>query len=171
MTFADKLRNVVYGKVRVGNVTMADGQESPVLLDANGRQRVALDSVPSHPVTGSGTFTTAPASPTTHQLQSAATTNAAVVVNSAATLSNVAIFNGSASKVFVKYYNKSTTPAPATDVPVLTIPVEPGQFLAVNFGTQGQRFATGIGIAVTGAAADNDATAVTTGVKVSTSRI
>jgi len=59
-----------------------------------------------------------------------------------------------------------------TDIPVLIIPVAAGALVQNNFGVTGHRFATGIGLAITGAAADNDTTAIAANeVKVITSFI
>lgn len=175
MGFRETVKNRVYGRVRVGNVTMVDGQDAPILLDANGRQRVAVDSIPTHPVTGSGTFSTAPAAPTTVNGVGAASNNAANQSTTACALTECSIFNNTAAKVFVKYYNKATAPVPATgtgsDAPVVVIPVEAGQFVEVNFGTQGKRFSAGLGIAIVGGPAQNDNTAVAAGVVHSTTRI
>lgn len=68
--------------------------------------------------------------------------------------------NTNAAARFVKLYNLATAPTVGTSVPVLTIPVAPNSTVNLNFGTYGMRLATGIGLAITGAAADTDTTAI-----------
>jgi hypothetical protein len=113
-------------------------------------------------VSSSGTATTTPANVTTTgaTLSSAATTNATVMKASAGNLYNVAVSNTGASPAYLKLYNKTTAPTVGTDVPVLTIAIPASGVLVLPFGAQGFRFATGIAYAITGAAADNDTTAV-----------
>lgn len=115
-------------------------------------------------VTVSGTATATPATPTAYALNSAATTNLAAIKASAGTLYGLAGFNAGAAAAFVKLYNKATAPVLASDVPVLVVPIPAGGAMPpVNLGALGHRFAAGIAIAVTGGAADTDATAVTAG--------
>lgn len=115
----------------------------------------------TQPISGSvtanqGTMVT----PTASNISSAATTNATAVKTSAGTLYSVAASNTGAAAAFVKLYNKASAPTVGTDVPVLTIPIPAGGTVNIPFGTTGHRFATGIGLAITGAAADSDTTAV-----------
>jgi hypothetical protein len=81
-----------------------------------------------------------------------------------------------AGAAFVKLYNKATAPTVGTDVPLMIIPVPaavggvPG-VAQISPGFNGYRFALGLGIAITGAVADTDTTAVAAGqVKVILSR-
>lgn len=113
-------------------------------------------------VTVSGTATATPATPTPYALNSAAGTNLGAIKASAGTLYTLAGFNAGAAVAFVKLYNKASAPVLATDVPVLVVPIPAGGAMPpVHLGELGHRFATGIAIAVTGGAADTDATAVT----------
>jgi hypothetical protein len=127
----------------------------------------------TQPVSGTvtanqGTFT----APTASNINSAASTNLTSVKASAGTVYNMAIFNGGAGAAYVKLYNKASAPAPATDTPVLVIPVAAGAMIAVNFGVTGHRFGTGIALSITGAVGDTDTTAVAAGqVKVATAYI
>lgn len=121
------------------------------------------------PITGAITGTVTAnqgtlATGTMYNLVSAATTNAAIVRNAAANLFELTLSNPTATPVFVKFYNKATAPAPATDVPVMTIPVPANSFQNFSFGAQGKRFLTGVGIAVTANGASNDNTAAVAGV-------
>jgi hypothetical protein len=84
--------------------------------------------------------------------------------------------NIGATPAFVKLYNKATAPTVGTDVPAMIIPVPaavagvPGT-ATLPIGTNGFRFALGLGIAITGGVADSDTTAVLAGqVKVMLSR-
>lgn len=171
----EKVRSLIFGKVRIGAATMVDGQEAPLLLNAAGEARVALASVPTHAVTASGTFQTAPAAPTTTNVIGAASVNAALVITAAQTLTELTVFNPTAATVYVKLYNKATAPVPATgtgsDAPVTTIEVPAGKDRQVQFGTQGKRFSLGLGYAITAGAAANDNVAVAAGVQLSLTRV
>jgi hypothetical protein len=103
---------------------------------------------------------TALVTPSTVNVNSAATTNATVIKGSAGNLYSVAVSNINAAARFLKLYNKATSPTVGTDVPVLTIPVPANTVVSVQFGRIGHRFSSGIGIAMTVNAADSDTTAV-----------
>lgn len=107
---------------------------------------------------------------TPFQIQSAASINASVIKASAGSLLELSIFNSSASTVYVKLYNKATTPAPATDNALLmdVIPVATNaRSIQIEYGTAGKRFSSGIGIAIVANPANTDSTAVAVGVTVS----
>ena len=117
---------------------------------------------------------TAPATP--FILNSAATTNGALILTGTSGLHAFYATNTGATAAYVKLYNKATAPAVGTDVPVmiLTVPAAvsgvPG-VATLPIGFAGFRFALGLGIAITGAAADADTTAIAAGqVKVILSR-
>jgi hypothetical protein len=110
--------------------------------------------------------------PSASNINSAATTNATSIKASAGSVYNMAISNTSASPRYVKLYNKASAPTVGTDVPVLTIVVPAGALVQNNFGIVGHRFTTGIALAITSGAADNDTGAVAASdVKVLTSYI
>jgi hypothetical protein len=156
-------------------------------FDVSPRLAGTTDMSKSFPVTGSvvltsGTVTsvttsgtpTAPATP--YILNSAATTNGALVLTGTSGLHAFYATNTGATNAFVKLYNKATAPTVGTDVPAMIIPVPaasggvPG-VANLAIGHQGFRFALGLGIAITGGVADNDTTAVAAGqVKVMLSR-
>ena len=120
----------------------------------------------------SGTVTATNTTPTVLNTSSAATTNPVLVKSSAGTLFNITASNIGAAAAYLKLYNKATAPTVGTDVPVLTLQIPAGGFVSPQFGTLGHRFATGIGIGITGAAADNDTTAIAAAqVKVLTSYV
>lgn len=124
-------------------------------------------------VTGAGT----PAVPATpFFVNSAATTNGALILTGTSGLQAFYATNIGATAAFVKLYNKATAPTVGTDVPEMIIPVPaavsgvPG-VAQLPVGFNGFRFALGLGIAITGAVADSDTTAVAAGqVKVKLSR-
>lgn len=101
---------------------------------------------------------------TPYHLVSAATTNAVSVKATAGVLYAILAFNTNAAARYLHLFDKATTaPVPGTDTPVMTILIPPsngGVALPIPVGIQ---FAAGIGISVTGAAADNDATSIGAG--------
>jgi hypothetical protein len=119
-------------------------------------------------VTNSGT----PAAPATpYFVNSAATTNGALILTGTSGLQAFYASNIGASDAFVKLYNKATAPTVGTDVPEMVIKVPAGGEKELSPGFNGYRFPLGLGIAITGLAADTDTTAVAAGqVKVKISR-
>jgi len=108
---------------------------------------------------------------TNFALNSAATTNGALIVTSTQAVSAFFASNIGATAAFVKLYNKATAPTVGTDVPEMVITVPATGQVEVTPGFGGYRFPLGLGIAITGAAADTDTTAVAAGqVKVKLSR-
>lgn len=104
---------------------------------------------------------------TNYGLITAATTNGANIKATAGNLYELLVFNVTAATIYVKLYNKASAPTVGTDVPILTIPVAAGAVWQGEFGRIGKRFATGISIAVTGAAAATDATVIAAGAQIS----
>jgi hypothetical protein len=157
-----------------------------VRFDVSPRTPGTNDQAKSFPVNISGGTVTAvtsvttagtPAAPATPLIiNSAATTNGALVLTGTSGLQAFYATNIGATAAFVKLYNKATAPTVGTDVPAMIIPVPaavagvPG-VAQISPGFNGYRFALGLGIAITGAVADNDTTAVAAGqVKVILSR-
>jgi hypothetical protein len=157
-------------------------------FDVSPRNAGTTDQGKAFPVVAniqSGTLTTvtavttagtplAPATP--YILNSAATTNAALVLTGTSGLHAFYATNTGAAAAFVKLFNKATAPTVGTDVPAMIIPVPaavggvPG-VATLPIGFIGFRFALGLGIAITGGVADADTTAVAAGqVKVMLSR-
>lgn len=155
--------------------------------------RIALGSYATEPIPAaqvsatqpvSGTVTAAvtagtvnPVVPaTSYILNSLATTNIALIITGTSGLQAFYATNTGATVAFVKLYNKATAPVLATDVPamILTVPAAvsglPG-VCTLPIGFSGFRFVLGLGIAITGAVGDTDATAIAAGqVKVMLSR-
>jgi hypothetical protein len=102
---------------------------------------------------------------TARLLSAAASTNATVVKASAGNVFKIVGVNANAAARYLKLYNKATSPTVGTDTPVWTFYLPPstvngGQF-ELNFGSMPLYFATGIGYALTTAAADADTGALT----------
>jgi hypothetical protein len=100
-------------------------------------------------------------------LNSAATTNMTLVQVGPRAVGSLYASNTGAAVAYVKLYNKATVPL-TTDIPVMIIPLQPltagmpGVAQIMQSAT-GFRFPLGLGIAITGGIADNDATAVAAG--------
>ena len=126
----------------------------------------------TQPVSGTvtanwGTIT----APLNYNLRTAATNNAASIKASAGSIYELTVSNITATPVYVKFYNKTTAAAPATDIPILVIPVPANTTEFKQFGTIGKRFTTGISIAVVANAAINDNTNAVADVLVNVSYI
>ena len=151
------------------------------------RGSYATEPIPAAQVSGtqpvSGTVTAtvtagtvnpvAPATP--YILNSAASTNEALILTGSSGLQAFYATNTGATAAFVKLYNKATAPV-STDVPAMILPIAaavsdfPG-VCTLPIGFSGFRFALGLGIRITGAVGDADTTAVAAGqVKVNLSR-
>ncbi len=142
--------------------------------DISGALPVAIQGGTLPTVTGITTITTAgtPAAPATaYFVNSAASTNGALILTGTSGLQAFFANNIGASDAWVKLYNKATAPTVGTDVPEMVIRVPANGQVELTPGFNGYRFPLGLGIAITGAAADTDTTAVAAGqVKVKISR-
>lgn len=126
-------------------------------------------------LTSAGTTTATPANGTTYNVVTTASTNAAFMKASAGNLYEITVSNPTATAAYVKLYNKASAPTVGTDVPVMTIAI-PATAAGVgeksfNFGSVGKRFATGIAIAVTAAAAATDTANAVAGVQINATYI
>lgn len=128
-----------------------------------------VPAIQTHSVTAAAASfgaTTTPATPTPTNFTSAATTNLTSVKSSAGTLYGIAWANNTAATVYLKLYNKTSAPVPASDTPIFTVPIAAGAVGGLGvaqLGVLGHRFATGIAFSVTGALAKTDTTAIATG--------
>ena len=139
-------------------------------IDANTQRVVIVTNQPTITVLAS------PVLPNNYFLNSLATTNGGLIITGSVGLQSFYASNTGATVAYVKLYNKATAPAVGVDIPEMIIVVPaalagvPG-FRDLSIGFSGFRFNLGLGIAITGGAADNDTTAVTAGqVKVKLSR-
>jgi hypothetical protein len=91
-------------------------------------------------------------------ITTAASTNASAPKTSAGNLYEVTVSNTSATPVFVKFFNKASAPAPASDAALLllVIPVAASTTVVYEFGAGGKRFSTGIAVCAVGAIAATD---------------
>jgi hypothetical protein len=94
-----------------------------------------------------------------------ATTNATSAWAKPATLTGWSIVNTSAAIKYVRIYNKATAPVPASDAALIIarIPLPAGQVSNLHIGAGAVWLSAGLAFDITGAAPDNDATAVTAG--------
>ena len=139
--------------------------------------RVSLDGGTTVVTVAAAGIAVAPVVPATPLIiNSAASTNGQLVLTGSSGLQALFATNTGATPAYVKIYNKATAPTVGTDVPamIVTVPAAvagvPGE-KEITPGFSGYRFALGLGLAITGAAADADTTAVAAGqVKVILSR-
>ncbi len=171
--------------VRIHSVTVLDdtrlsvdfGSIAGVALPQNAPPVQVVNTVG---ISGAVTMTSTTVNPvvpaTPYFVNSAATTNGALILTGTSNLSSFYATNEGASVAYVKLYNKATAPTVGTDVPEMIIPVPaaasgiPG-VANPSIGFHGLRFALGLGIAITRNAVYTDTTAVGAGeVKVKLSR-
>ena len=150
-------------RVRVRCTARTSGTQSWRLVQGT----YATEPIPAAQV--SATQPISLVSPTTLFTNSAATTNATLVKSTGGTLWSIAVSNTNAASRFLKLFNRTTAPDVGNSVPVLTVAIPSNGTVLVNGGANGLRFATGISLAITGAAGDLDTTAIGAGeVKVAT---
>jgi hypothetical protein len=108
---------------------------------------------------------------TSFRLTSAATTNPISIKGSFGAILSGQVVNTGTTAAFLKFYNKATAPTVGTDIPVVTLML-PATAAGTNaapvniaevLGIIGYKFGTGIGMALTGAYADSDTTAIAAG--------
>lgn len=93
----------------------------------------------------------------TYTLNSAASTNAAVVKGAAGNLHNVHVSNQHATQTyFLKFFDKATAPTVGTDRPVVIVPVVALNQTTIQLG--GLRFSNGISICIVTTAPDAGST-------------
>lgn len=98
---------------------------------------------------------------TLHGIISAGSDNATAVKASAGTLQYVHACSIDATPVYVKFYNKATTPGCNADSEVARLMVPASQCSGMALPKNGLVFSTGIGYCIVTGIADTDATAVT----------
>lgn len=153
-TDAVSIAHVGSTAVASGNGTASAGCQRITIASDNTAFTVNATSTPA------STAHALIAAPSTYRLLSAAaSTNAANIKSSAGTVKGIQGFNAKASAVYLKLYNKASSPTVGTDTPVKTIYLPATAAFAFDFGT-GVAFATGISIALTGVGTDADTTAL-----------
>lgn len=160
------------GSLNVRFRAISIGSPTAVVVQPSGTQPVS--GTVTATVTAGTVNPVVPATP--YFLNSAATTNGALIITGTSGLQAFYATNIGATAAFVKLYNKASAPTVGTDTPEMIIYVPaavagvPG-VATLPIGFSGFRFALGLGIAITGAVADSDTTAVAAGqVKVKLSR-
>lgn len=178
------------GRYNTTQPTLTDGQRGDAQLGSRGSLRVQLaapDSTSSIIVQGTGTdglsnSITAintgafglvfngttwdrnkKATTTGRIVSSAATTNATSVKASAGSVHGFTATNTTAALKYLKFYNKASAPTVGTDTPIWTQPLQPSNVPTTVRFPKTLNFSTGIAIALTGAAADADTTALAAG--------
>lgn len=160
----------------LGSLSVENFANQSVYIQGN-RSVGSANALPVNIVLGNLTTAGTPAVPATpYFVNSAASTNGALVITGTSGVCAFWASNIGASAAFVKLYNKATAPTVGTDIPEMIIPVNaavggvPG-VVELSPGFNAHRFPLGLGIAITGGAADSDTTAVAAGqVKVKLSR-
>lgn len=159
--------------LRAHDLMLEEWAENKVMLDGQGTMRMDK-CLPVRVLASDAMQSISEATliaPTANMLTTAATTNGTSVKTAAATLYGCCVTNPSASPIYLKLYNKASAPTVGTDVPVMTIPVAAGSFLAFDTGRVGARFGAGLALAVTGAMVATDTTAIAAGCYVVTNYI
>lgn len=141
--------------------------QSATAVTISGTSTVAVSG--TVPVSLAAAITVDNLAGTKFQAQSAASNNATSLKTSASQLLELSVFNSSASTIYLKLYDKASAPAPATDNALLmdVLPVATNSRVAVEYGSAGKRFATGLAFAIVGLPANTDNTSVAVGVTVS----
>lgn len=166
-----------FPQVRVTALAAVTGSVIVTLIGTDTTGLVALDApvtIGTLPALPAGAALIGQVTPNTTvssiSLVTAASTNATSSKTTAGSLYELTISNPTSTAAYVKLYNKASAPTVGTDVPVMTIAI-PATAAGVgeksfNFGALGKRFATGIALAVTGAAIATDTSVAVAGVQI-----
>ena len=111
--------------------------------------------------------TTTPVAGTGYSLTTTASTNAAAIKASAGNFFELTVSNVTATAIYVKLFNLAVAPTVGTSVPLFTVQTAANTTVTYEFGAVGKRFATGIAICTTGAAAATDTSVAVAGVQIS----
>lgn len=137
--------------------TITSGNTSPLQLDSAGKLLVNCSSCG-----GGGTTSLIPATSgglSMAHLLLAASNNATSLKGTSGQLYGASVYNNAGYPWYLKFYNKATSPSPASDTVVFSIPVQAGT--QREFHTdEGLAFATGIAYAVVKGITDTDNTSV-----------
>lgn len=148
---------LIGGEFNTSPTTITSGNASPLQLDNSGKLLVnctgcsAGSTVSLIPATSGGL--------TLAHAVAAASTNATSLKASAGQLYGASIYNNAAYPVYLKFYNKASSPTVGTDTIVYEVPVQAGTQREVHT-EEGLAFGTGIAYALTKGITDADATAV-----------
>lgn len=148
---------LVGGQFNTSPTTITSGNMSPLQVDSGGKLLVnctgcaAASTVSLVPQTSGGL--------TMSHLVTAATNNATSLKATAGQLYGASVYNNAGYPVFLKFYNKATAPAPATDTVVYEVAAQAGTEREVHT-EEGLAFSTGIAFAVVKGISDTDNTSV-----------
>ena len=146
-----------YLRIRVTAHTSGSATWSVTATDAAMAFNAA---VPPSDVGGFARATTGGLATASRLASSAASTNATVAKSSAGRLYRVQAFNNATNLLFLKIYNKATTPTVGTDTPIATLALPSKVTYNLDFDLIGLYCSLGISFAITANAADNDTTAI-----------
>lgn len=125
-------------------------------------EAIALQSLSANPVNVLKLLTSASNNLNLWRVVAAATTNQKNLKNAAGNIAWIDLYTAAAYDVFLKFYDKATTPTPGTDTPIWTIPLKTGLRTRIEFNL-GLYFPTGISYAITKLIADSDTTVLVAG--------
>ena len=159
---------LIGGEFNTTPTTITSGNASPLQLDNAGNLLTNIKVIPAL-VAGTAsigtiqTGVTATANGSTaSRINAANTTNATNLKASAGQLYTIDVFNVAAYNVFLKLYNKASSPTVGSDTPIMTIPIQAGGGFSKTW-PMGLPFSTGISYAITKLQADSDTTVVAAG--------
>jgi hypothetical protein len=124
---------------------------------------VILQTMPTEPAPSVMIQPTIGGGCSAYSFLSTAAALSASIKNSPGQVYSLAFFNNSATIAYVRLYNQTTAPATTDSANIIWRGLVPGNTSGAGFTheiTNGIQFTTGIGIRVTAAVADNDATAL-----------
>jgi hypothetical protein len=158
---AHDLSVTAWGETKItidGQGTVRSDKTLPVVLPGTSTiaGTVTANTVETTLVTGSN-----------YLLNTAATTNAAVVKATAGTAFFGHVTNTSAAAIHVKVFNLAVAPTVGTSVPLVTFTVAANSTLNLDFGRIGKRFSSGIAICTTAGQATADVAAIAAGCLIS----
>ena len=150
--------------LRATNATGLVGIDNPLPPGTNALGAVSVSSgtittvsTVTNPVKIGGATT---GGSTPYKLISAATTNSTLISTGSHTLYAINAYNNGATAAYAKIYAKATAPTVGTDTPIKTIMLPAGGGSNIVLPPQGDAVTLGLGLGITGGAADADTTAV-----------
>lgn len=131
-------------------ITPANGDYTNLTVDPKGRLHIVPEVIEQAGTSGGCS---------NYHKKATADTNTAVIKNAAGQVYGLQVFNFKAATIYVKLYDKATTPNLASDVPVAVYPFFQIWMQPMEL-SKGIQFTNGIAIAITAGIADNDTTAL-----------
>lgn len=151
---ADNESNDVHGYNVWANIRTWTGAQWERLKSTGGSMHVLVTGVPGG------------CTPT--KTNSAASTNATVILAAPGLLCKMVAINTTSTVYYLKFYNTASAPTCNSDTVVAVYPIPPTNGgVAIPLGPFAENYSTGISFCLTGAGADNDNTNAATGVYLS----